>query len=92
MPWPADRPYPETIAGAQVGPGAHSVFTAIANAAGLPALAMPCGSVAGLPTGFQLLGPKGTDAAVLALGRDYERNHPHARALPQPNCTVEPGY
>lgn len=89
MPWSADRPYPETIAGRRVGPGAHSVFTAVANAAGLPALAMPCGWVSGLPTGFQLLGPKGADAAVLALGREYECNHPHARPLPQPNRTME---
>ncbi|WP_271571375.1 amidase [Bradyrhizobium sp. CCBAU 11386] len=76
LPWPADRPYPETIAGQAVGPRGHAVFTAIANAAGLPALALPCGWVSKLPTGFQLLGPKGADAAVLALGREFEQNFP----------------
>ncbi|WP_420966689.1 amidase [Bradyrhizobium sp. B120] len=88
LPWPADRPYPETIAGQAVGPRGHAVFTAIANAAGLPALAIPCGRVSGLPTGFQLLGPKGADAAVLALGREYERTFPHGRLSPEPNLTV----
>ncbi|MBB4368127.1 aspartyl-tRNA(Asn)/glutamyl-tRNA(Gln) amidotransferase subunit A [Bradyrhizobium sp. cir1] len=76
LPWPADRPYPEKIAGQAVGPRGHAVFTAIANAAGLPALALPCGWVSKLPTGFQLFGPKGADAAVLALGREYEQNFP----------------
>jgi aspartyl-tRNA(Asn)/glutamyl-tRNA(Gln) amidotransferase subunit A len=89
LPWPADQPYPETIAGQAVGPRGHAVFTAIANAAGLPALAIPCGWVSGLPTGFQLLGSKGADAVVLALGREYERNYPHARSLPEPNHTME---
>ncbi|MFB9264400.1 amidase [Bradyrhizobium erythrophlei] len=86
--WPADRPYPETIAGQAVGPRGHAVFTAIANAACLPALAVPCGWVSGLPTGFQLLGPKGADAAVLALGREYERNFPHGRLSTEPNHSV----
>jgi len=76
LPWSADRPYPETIAGQAVGPRGHAVFTAIANAAGLPALALPCGWISTLPTGFQLLGPKGADAAVLALGREFEQNFP----------------
>ncbi|MGY4318683.1 amidase [Bradyrhizobium sp. JR3.5] len=88
LPWPADRPYPETIAGQAVGPRGHAVFTAIANAAGLPALAIPCGRVSGLPTGFQLLGPKGADAAVLALGREYERNFSYGRLSPEPSLTV----
>jgi aspartyl-tRNA(Asn)/glutamyl-tRNA(Gln) amidotransferase subunit A len=88
LPWPAHRPHPETIAGQAVGPRGHAVFTAIANAAGLPALAIPCGWVSGLPTGFQLLGPKGADATVLALGREYERNFPHGRLLPEPNRAV----
>ncbi|MDA9402144.1 amidase [Bradyrhizobium sp. CCBAU 45389] len=76
LPWPADRAYPETIAGQAAGPRGHAVFTGIANAAGLPALALPCGWVSKLPTGFQLLGPKRADAAVLALGREYEQSFP----------------
>jgi aspartyl-tRNA(Asn)/glutamyl-tRNA(Gln) amidotransferase subunit A len=76
LPWAADRPSPETIAGQAVGPRGHAVFTAIASAAGLPALAQPCGWVSKLPTGFQLLGPRGADADVLALCREYEQNFP----------------
>ena len=40
---------------------------AIANAAGLPALALPAGMHDGLPVGVQLMGPEGADAMLLAL-------------------------
>ena len=40
---------------------------AIANACGLPALAMPAGMAAGLPVGVQLMGPMGSDDTLLAL-------------------------
>lgn len=39
---------------------------------GLPALAMPAGfGAAGLPMGVQLIGPRGSDAALLAMGEAY---------------------
>jgi amidase len=40
---------------------------AIANVCGLPALAMPAGMAGGLPVGVQLMGPMGSDAALMAL-------------------------
>lgn len=40
---------------------------AIANACGLPALAIPAGMAGGLPLGVQLMGPMGSDAALLSL-------------------------
>jgi amidase len=40
---------------------------AIANACGLPALAIPAGMANGLPVGVQLMGPMGSDAALLRL-------------------------
>lgn len=40
---------------------------AIANVCGLPALAIPAGMAGGLPVGVQLMGPIGSDAAILAL-------------------------
>ncbi|WP_281858982.1 amidase family protein [Litoreibacter halocynthiae] len=41
--------------------------------AGLPALSVPVGfGSGGTPMGMQLIGHRGTDATVLALGRAYE--------------------
>ncbi|WP_306119416.1 MULTISPECIES: amidase [unclassified Roseitalea] len=44
----------------------------LANVAGLPALALPFGLDDGLPVGVQLLGPMGSDAALLGLGARLE--------------------
>jgi amidase len=42
---------------------------ALANVAGCPALVLPFGTdAAGLPLGVQLMGPIGSDLALLALG------------------------
>lgn len=76
LPWSAEKAHPEFIDGEPVGPRGHAVFTAMANAAGIPGLALPGGPIDGLPNGFQLLGPEGSDAMLLALGRQYESNHP----------------
>jgi aspartyl-tRNA(Asn)/glutamyl-tRNA(Gln) amidotransferase subunit A len=76
LPWPVDEPYPATIDGREAGPRGHAVFTAFANAAGLPAVALPCGDVGGLPVGLQLVGPRGADCRLLALARAFEAAHP----------------
>jgi aspartyl-tRNA(Asn)/glutamyl-tRNA(Gln) amidotransferase subunit A len=76
LPWPAEQTHPPDIAGQVAGPRGHAVFTAFANAAGLPAVAMPCGVVRSLPTGFQLVGRAGADRTVLALAQQYEHAHP----------------
>lgn len=78
LPWPAGQTHPATIAGQVVGPRGHAVFTAFANAAGLPAVALPCGSVQGLPTGFQLVARSGADSLLLALALRYEQARPWA--------------
>jgi aspartyl-tRNA(Asn)/glutamyl-tRNA(Gln) amidotransferase subunit A len=73
LPWPATEIYPPMIAGHPVGPRGHAVFTPLANAAGLPAISLPCASSAsGLPIGFQLIGGPGCDALVLAVARMHE--------------------
>ena len=70
--WPLDQPYPAVIAGREVGPRGHAIFTGWVNAAGLPAIALPSEAVAGgLPTGFQLIGPAGADARLLNLAEAF---------------------
>jgi aspartyl-tRNA(Asn)/glutamyl-tRNA(Gln) amidotransferase subunit A len=74
FPWPVAHTHPESIAGQPVGPRGHAVFTGFVNAAGLPAIALPCGlSVDGLPNGLQLVGRWGDDDLLLALAAQWER-------------------
>ncbi len=54
-------------------PVSQADFTALANIAGLPALALPAGwSVDGLPVSVQLMGRPGQERALLALGARLE--------------------
>jgi len=54
-------------------PVSQADFTALANIAGLPALALPAGwTEDGLPVAVQLLGRPGSDRALLALGSRLE--------------------
>jgi aspartyl-tRNA(Asn)/glutamyl-tRNA(Gln) amidotransferase subunit A len=79
LPWPANESHPTQIAGQAVGPRGHAVFAAFANAAGLPAVALPCGFAHGLPVGLQLVAPEGADDALLALALTFEQRHPWLR-------------
>jgi aspartyl-tRNA(Asn)/glutamyl-tRNA(Gln) amidotransferase subunit A len=86
LPWPAGQTHPPQIAGQDVGPRGHAVFTAFANAAGLPAIALPCGwaTIDGpapgtVPVGVQLVAREGNDDALFAPARAYERAHPWLR-------------
>jgi amidase len=50
-------------------------FTALWNFAGNPTLSLPCGfDPAGLPIGFQLVGPALGEAALLAAGAAFQRS------------------
>lgn len=83
MPWPAHESHPARIDGQDVDARGHAVFTAFANGAGLPALALPAGPGGGKshavpetvpahgPVGLQLVGPRGSDALLCALGRSF---------------------
>jgi aspartyl-tRNA(Asn)/glutamyl-tRNA(Gln) amidotransferase subunit A len=77
LPWDAAASHPDRIDGVPVGPRGHAVFTAFVNAAGLPAIALP-GPPAGngLPIGFQLVGPHGSDGWLCALACQYEQAAP----------------
>jgi len=73
MPWPATESHPPCIDGRPVDGRGHAVFTAFANGAGLPALALPARPADdGLPVGLQLVGPAGSDALLCALGLAFE--------------------
>lgn len=83
LPWPATESHPAQINGEAVGPRGHAVFTAFANAAGLPGLALPAApSPEGMPIGLQLIARQGADAALLALGLHYEHHHPWRQRWP----------
>lgn len=56
-------------------------LTSIANAAGLPAVSVPVGTVDGLPVGMQVLGRYGEDRRVLAVASLLEAASP---SLPLP--------
>jgi aspartyl-tRNA(Asn)/glutamyl-tRNA(Gln) amidotransferase subunit A len=71
MPWPAAESHPASINGQAVDARGHAVFTAFANGAGLPALTLPAGAADPLPIGLQLLGPRGSDARLCALGQSF---------------------
>jgi aspartyl-tRNA(Asn)/glutamyl-tRNA(Gln) amidotransferase subunit A len=83
LPWPAAATHPATIDGLPVGPRGHAVFTALANAAGIPAISIPCQpSRDGLPIGFQLIAGFGADARLLQVAAQYEQAHPWADRWP----------
>ena len=83
LPWPAKEAFPTRIAGCNVGPRGHAVFTGWVNAAGLPALALPVQpSSRGLPIGLQVIGAHGADDLLLALGADYEAMAPWSARWP----------
>ncbi len=79
LPWPKRETHPPRIDGREVGPRGHALFTAFANAAGLPAVSLPCGFADGLPVGIQLVGREGEDNGLLALARQYEAARPWVR-------------
>jgi amidase len=54
----------------------------LAAVAGYPHLTVPMGQVRGLPVGLSFIGPKWSDARILALGYAYEQAS-HARFAPR---------
>src|SRR5690606_23113639 len=73
--WPFQQLGPATIAGRSVTSRAHAVFTPIFNHTGMPAISVPCGlDGAGLPIGLQVVGPRYSDAVLIALAEEVERD------------------
>lgn len=70
--WPIGATHPDRIAGREVGPRGHAVFTVFCNALGLPAVNVPARPAPdGARIGFQICGPRGADARVLALAEAF---------------------
>jgi aspartyl-tRNA(Asn)/glutamyl-tRNA(Gln) amidotransferase subunit A len=64
---------------------ASDMMRAIANLAGLPGVSFPCGlGDDGLPVGLQIVGRRGSDAALLALVAAYQRETKHHLLRPPP--------
>jgi aspartyl-tRNA(Asn)/glutamyl-tRNA(Gln) amidotransferase subunit A len=82
FPWAAQEPHPRRVNDEPVGPRADAVFTPFVNAAGLAAIALPCGMIDGLPAAIQLVGPRGSDARLLAMAEACEG--PDVQKLPAP--------
>jgi aspartyl-tRNA(Asn)/glutamyl-tRNA(Gln) amidotransferase subunit A len=77
LPWPAETPYPDRIAGRPAGPRDHAAFTGWVNIAGLPAISLPVAlSASGLPIGVQFTAGFGADAALLEFARGFAAKHP----------------
>jgi aspartyl-tRNA(Asn)/glutamyl-tRNA(Gln) amidotransferase subunit A len=81
--WPIGKTHPTEIDGQDVGPRGHAVFTAVANALGLPSINIPSPPAAdGSRIGVQLMGPVGSDRLLLTVARQYEES---TAALPWPS-------
>ena len=58
------------------------IFTVPANLAGVPGLSVPCGFVAGLPVGLQLVGRPFDEATLFTLGHAYQQSTDHHKQFP----------
>jgi aspartyl-tRNA(Asn)/glutamyl-tRNA(Gln) amidotransferase subunit A len=77
LPWAAETPYPDRIAGQPAGPRDHAIFTGWVNMCGVPAINMPIGvSESRLPIGAQLAAAFGADESLLAFAREVSRAVP----------------
>jgi Asp-tRNA(Asn)/Glu-tRNA(Gln) amidotransferase A subunit family amidase len=54
------------------------IMRSLANLAGLPGVSFPCGLAEdGMPVGLQLIGPRGSDARLLAAAQAYQERTGH---------------
>jgi len=61
----------------------NDIYTIGANLAGLPAVSVPCGFVAGLPVGLQIVGPHFSEARVLSVAHALQRATDWHTRVPQ---------
>jgi aspartyl-tRNA(Asn)/glutamyl-tRNA(Gln) amidotransferase subunit A len=61
----------------------NDIYTIGANLAGLPAMSIPCGLVAGLPVGLQLMGTHFAEGTLLKAAHAYQRETDWHRKIPE---------
>jgi aspartyl-tRNA(Asn)/glutamyl-tRNA(Gln) amidotransferase subunit A len=61
----------------------NDIYTIGANLAGLPAVSVPCGFVAGLPVGLQIIGPVFSEAKLLNAAHGYQKETSWHRRIPE---------
>lgn len=90
FPFPAEWHWPKKVAGVAMDTYHRWMEVVIpASLTGLPALSVPAGfGPGGTPMGLQLIGHRGADAAVLALGRDYDAAQGWTALQPEPAITA----
>ncbi len=60
----------------------NDIYTIGANLAGLPAMSIPCGLLAGLPVGLQIIGPHFAEAKLLNVAHGFQRETQWHRQMP----------
>jgi aspartyl-tRNA(Asn)/glutamyl-tRNA(Gln) amidotransferase subunit A len=73
LPWPRTDAGPRIIDGQAAGPRASAIYTTFVNVAGLPGISVPFAESAdGLPIGMQIVGPAGSDRALIDIAEQLE--------------------
>ena len=72
LPDRADQPFDQTPPKRPEQKGVVAGLVQAANLCGLPALAIPCGFVNGLPIGLQIVGRPFSENQILALGHEFQ--------------------
>lgn len=93
--WPfaVDRRWPDEIAGRRMDTYHRWMEVVVpVSLIGLPAVALPCGTVEGLPHGVQVFGPRGADLALLEIAQGWEAARPaQEKRLVTPRLTAGGG-
>jgi aspartyl-tRNA(Asn)/glutamyl-tRNA(Gln) amidotransferase subunit A len=58
------------------------IYTIAVNLAGLPAMSLPCGFLNKLPVGMQLIGPAHSEARLLNVAHQYQKETDHHEKIP----------